>query len=309
MNRVTAAAFLDELEKLGYYLKGHKELAAETAKTFAPGSEEVGKLITRGSVATDVGIRTPFLLFTHDLHALPGRTKEHIIEKVLTERSRALKDIAKTLSKGGEGTMHDARLVRGLMDLGQTQHTWVDLVAHHEKPATLGVEATKLRNFAQKMPGGGLLGGLAISDFEHLRARGLDTYKPGERAIDRVAQTRAKEWGVGSRNELLNILSKNHGMSTNEAAKAVDGMLAKGMPGKGAQTIGQLSRNVNFLGRSFFGTKSRAAATVGTMLAGVGAAALANKETRKKILGKFKSTAPVMADQSSELILPHNLLQ
>jgi len=83
-------------------------------------------------------------------------------------------------------------------------------------------------------------------------------------------------------------------MSAGEAVKAVDGMLAKGMPSKGAQTIGQLSRNVNFLGRTFFGTKGKALTTVGTVLVGAGAVALAKKSTRDKILGRFESTTPMV---------------
>lgn len=311
MDSVTAAAFLDELEKLGYLLGGHKALAEETSKTFAPGSEAIGKLIRKGSVATDVGIRTPFLLFTADLHALPGKKKKVLAEKIVKERNRALQDIANTLSKGSKGTLHDAKLVRGLMDLGQTQHSWVDLVAHHEKPATLGTEATKLRRIAQKMPAGSkLFGGLVVSNLEHLRGKGLDTYKPGERAIDQLAQTRAKNWGIASRKKLLGILAKDHGMSAEAARKAVDGMLAQGMPSKGARTVGQLSRNVNFLGRSFFGTKGRAATTIGAVLAGAGAVALAKEDTRKKILGKFESTTPMVGKITDEgLVLPHNLLQ
>ena len=293
MNPITATALLEEFEKLAYGLKEHKALAVETAKTFAPGAQ---KYISSGSLANDLGMRTAFFFATADLHALPGKKKKIVAQNIVAMRDRSLKDLAKTLAKGGSGTKHEAKLIRGLMDLGQSQHSWVDLVAHHEKPLAEGTALPTLRKVFQRTRLGGPVG-VFLALGEHLKSniKGayVDSYAPRTNKMDRLAQTRAQNWGTASRKRLIDLLVKDHGLVADDAVKAIDSMFIKGMPGKAAQTLGTLSRNMNYLGRTFFGSKGRAVTSAAAVAAGVGAMVLADEKRRKKILGKFKSTVPL----------------
>lgn len=253
--------FRDELEKIAYGEKEHRGLAGVSSRTVgAKGGAR--DLIIGGSLKTDSSLlRHPWNPITDPLHAFAGsQSKEQIGRSVAAKQTAAVDDIASSIA-GGRGRQgirgylkSGPRGVRGLENLGEAQHTLMDIGAHYEKPLAEG-GSTRLRNvMPQTGYGGGIVGGREHLNVEKMmKTRGaegiadIDKLSPSTSRADRASVGRAKGFGRASRRKVEAALMSSHGMSADEAAKAATHFFEKGTFSPASKRIGSLSRDVNYV--------------------------------------------------------------
>jgi hypothetical protein len=261
MNTDQLLFFYDELEKIAYGEVQHRGLAGVTAnKMKAKG--DIRKTIIGGSLKTDSSLlRHPWNPITDPLHAFAGsQSKEQIGRSVAAKQTAAVDDIASSIA-GGRGRQgirgylkSGPRGVRGLENLGEAQHTLMDIGSHYEKPVAQG-GATRLRKvLPQTGYGGGIVGGREHLNVEKImKTRGaggiadIDDLSPSTSRADRASVGRAKGFGRSSRGKVEAALMSNHGMSADEAAKAATHFFEKGTFSPASKRIGSLSRDVNYM--------------------------------------------------------------
>lgn len=256
MNIGTFWGFLDELQKIAYDPPEHTELGNYTTRAMGLG-DPMGKHVVGGSLATDRGIRHPWIPTSDKLHAMPARPKKEIGQALLKQRNTGLRDITHGIAHSS-----DAHLARGLADFGQSQHGVMDLGAHYEKPKTLlagsrmGSTMEMMRRGAQKLPGAGSAG-FAISGLEHvigglgLKRTGLDPtidkFHPRVDPIDRRSLNRAQGWGRTGRRDIIKGLVRDHGMTPAQAEQAYTQFAQRGPLSPVAKVVGSASRDARFI--------------------------------------------------------------
>ena len=260
MNIEQVYFFRDELEKIAYGPKEHRGLAGVSSRTVgAKGGAR--DLIIGDSLKTDSSLlRHPWNPITDPLHAFAGsQSKGQIGQNLAAKQTAAVGDIASSIA-GGRGRQgirgylkSGVRGVRGLENLGEAQHTLMDIGAHYEKPVQGG--ATRLRKvLPQTGYGGGVIGGREHLNVERMmKTRGaegiadIDKLSPSTSRIDRASVSRAKGFGRSSRRKVEAALMSNHGMSADEAAKAATHFFEKGTFSPASKRLGSLSRDVNYV--------------------------------------------------------------
>lgn len=253
--------FRDELEKIAYGEKEHRGLAGVTAnKMKAKG--DARKAIIGGSLKTDSSLlRHPWNPITDPLHAFAGsQSKGQIGRNVAAKQTAAVGDIASSIA-GGRGRQgirgylkSGVRGVRGLENLGEAQHTLMDIGAHYEKPVAQGGNSRLRKVIPQTGYGGGIVGGREHLNIEKMmKTRGaegiadIDNLSPATSRSDRASVGRAKGFGGSSRRKVEAALMSNHGMSADEAARATTHFFEKGTFSPASKRIGSLSRDVNYV--------------------------------------------------------------
>ena len=261
MNTDQLLFFHDELEKLAYGEKEHRGLAGVTAnKMKAKG--DARKAIIGGSLKTDSSLlRHPWNPITDPLHAFAGsQSKGQIGRNVAAKQTAAVGDIASSIA-GGRGRQgirgylkSGVRGVRGLENLGEAQHTLMDIGSHYEKPVAQGGNSRLRKVIPQTGYGGGIVGGREHLNVEKMmKTRGaegiadIDNLSPATSRSDRASVGRAKGFGRSSRRKVEAALMSNHGMSADEAAKATTHFFEKGTFSPASKRVGSLSRDVNYV--------------------------------------------------------------
>ena len=209
MHSQSFPAFFEELEKLGYGHNEHITLSNMTLGGMGVNqSSDVGKLFNRANVASDSGVRHPYLMGNSDVHAMPGGSKRKMLRRMVKSRNSSMDAMATAMQSGNQSAQ-----VKAMRDLGGGTHQWADVSAHFEKPLETGKSSKALRNSIGKLPGGRTL----VSATEHslggLKAGSnpgapivshLDNLRPDLYKADRVAQKRAKNWGISIQKGLHN---------------------------------------------------------------------------------------------------------
>jgi len=264
MNRVVLHGFVDELLKIAYGEAEHTQLMQSSGKTMGA-SPQLSAIGTKGSLATDAGMRHPWIPTNAPLHAMPSQSRMQILRGVAKTRKKAVQDLA--ASAAGHTPLAGIRASRGMMDLGQAQHTYMDLGAHFEKPIEEGISgagaktlkgraAGAIRRIAPKVPGAGSLG-FAVSGLEHagagLKQEGkgvgshLDVLDPSKYKADVSSMTRAERFGASSRRAVIRELRKKHGYSPNQAGQLYEHLMTNVRPGRAATAVGGVQRNLRYL--------------------------------------------------------------
>ena len=258
--------FFDELEKLSYDVAGHTQLARPTASAMGA-SHQLGDLVTRGSLATDTGVRHPWLPTAHAEHAFPSQTKRQISQHLMKTQQQGVKDVASAIAKGGP--LAGMRTTRGLMDIGQAQHGLMDIGAHYERPVARGMSgpaattargraAGRAREVLQKIPGAGPLG-FAVSGTEHQQAglkaghgmapgSELDVFT-GQTKGDVRSMGRASGFGRATKRDIIKQLQAVHGMTPEQASAAYTKYMAGPAPGRVSQALGRGTRDIRYVGQ------------------------------------------------------------
>ena len=254
-----------EIDKLAYGEKEHRGLAGVAARGAGAKGQARG-LIQEGALATDKNIRHPFLPHTDNLHSFAGSQSRSTIGSGIRGRQQsAVSDIASSIAgaKGKSGITgylkSGTRGVRGLQNLGDTQHSLVDINAHYNKPLKQGTD-TRLR---QVMPeigyGGGIVGGREHVNEEKLvknLAGGgdgssaiaeIDALRPKTNKQDASAVRRSKRFGSSSRRQVEATLVSQHGMSPEEASRAAKHFFEKATFSDQSRAIGGLTRDAKYL--------------------------------------------------------------
>ena len=274
------SAMVEGLKKLAYGVDEHTGLARRSASTMGVKPKSaMGDLLTRGSLDTDKGIRHPWNPANAKHHAMPGQSRIGVLRGVAKQRKAAVQDVAKSIAK--PGPLAGARATRGMMNLGQAQHTYMDVSAHHGKPLEMSAGSApgnvkqrsmrkvteKLRTVAPKIPGGGgQYLGAAISGMEHemggmdpskgMHGAHLDRLKPKTYAADKQALNHAQSFGRSTQRKMIQELTKSHGMSPQQAEQALQQYMSNAAPGRTSQFVGRASRNVGHLKGQASGAKS-----------------------------------------------------
>jgi hypothetical protein len=267
MNAISWNAFRAELIKLGYGGAEHTTLMKPTTQKMGL-SGNLGKLMTKGNLATDKGLRHPWNPMNDAAHAMPGRAKKETVKRIMKTRQSGVTDVAKGIAK--PGVLSGARKTRGLMNLGQTQHSVMDLGAHYERPVKEGLKPATARaarvekgtRVARKVLSKTPLAGPAgtvISGAEHYAAgltpKGaappsseIDKLKPkGTNKIDDVSRGRAAGLGSSAKRDIIKKLQSAHGMTPQQAEKAYAQFASGKAPGPISQLIGKASRNSRYV--------------------------------------------------------------
>jgi len=264
---------------------------------------ELSRLALRGNLSTDTGIRHPWIPVNAPLHAMPAQGKREIGKRILQEQQRGVEDVAHAIAN--PGALSGARMTRGMMGLGQTQHGLMDLGAHFERPLEAGMTgeaagtlqgraAGRLRKVLQKVPGAEALGPV-VSGMEHQTAglkggRGLapgshlDTFVSGGTASDVRSASRAAGFGRAAKRKVLKVLQTTHGMSPEAAEAAYLHHMSSKAPGRVSQLLGKASRDVGHITERTT-APVRAAATVG-----------------KKAVGTLGKVAPALKARALRLL-------
>jgi len=271
----------DGLEKLAYGEKEHRGLAGVTSRNVGARKGDARNLIVSGSLKADRGIRHPWLPHTDRIHAFAGSQHKADIGRSVAQKQRsAVGDIASSIA-GGKGRQglrgylkSGVRGARGLQNLGEAQHTVMDIGSHYEKPLAEG-GATRLRKVVPRTGyGGGIVGGKEHVNVEKLvRGRGrlqgiadIDKLSPATSRIDASSVRRAGGFGRAARRHVEAALVSHHGMSADEAAKAATHFFEKSKFSPASRRIGSLSRDSRFVR----GEISRAGQTLKRVGRGVG---------------------------------------
>lgn len=275
-------AMHDELQKIAevkeaYGAAVHSDLADITAKGMGLG-KGTGALLRRGAVDADAGIRHPWNPMNTRIHSMPGQTRFQTLRDIAKRRRSAVDDIA-----GGIASGSGSKRTKGLMNLGEAQHSYMDLGAHTDKPleiakspkpapkslaqtyaqkAQKGAEKVtqQVRRVAQKVPGGEALG-FPISAAEHVQSGmkpkgmnpldspNLDLMQPDRYKADAASLGKAKSMASSNKRRVINSMVRKHGLSPEQAAQMYD-TAAKGQaPGRASQLRGRVSRNVGHVKR------------------------------------------------------------
>jgi len=263
------------IQKVAYGGKEHRGLAGVTAHGAGAGGE-ARQLIQQGALATDKGIRHPFLPHTDPLHAFAGsQTRGQIGRNVAERHQAAVHDIAQSIagSAGKQGLVgrlkSGTRGVRGLMNLGDVQHTVADISAHYDKPRAMGA-TSPLRGILPKTGYGGILTGA----HEHINVEKLvagapgaiaeiDKLNPSASHLDRQAVARSRALGSTAKKQVVKKLVSEHGMHPEEAARHAQDFFASRSFSPASQRLGQVSRDLKYAKSEV----ARAAAVPGNLLA------------------------------------------
>ena len=268
------SSFSDELVKLGYESKTHRQLGTEMMKSFgvpqAPKPAAVpktpaapkmtlGQLGASAAEQADTGIRHPWLPTSSDVHSFGSRAKRDVGRQVLLQQDRAVGDVVKAIGQGGQG--YARRGARGAMELGQMAHSLADISSHYEKPLAArraGLRIPGLSDLAdttRAMSQAGGVGGLTgafLGGIEHaegaLSGAGVDKFDPRTSKYDRLALTRSQGAGRAARRKVIRQLGLEYGMSPAQAEAALNKLLAANIP-REAELAARASRDVRYLGR------------------------------------------------------------
>jgi hypothetical protein len=255
-----------ETDKLAYGEKEHRGLAGVTARG-AGAKGQVRGLITQGALKTDKNIRHPWLPHTDNLHSFAGsQSRSQIGQGLRTRQQSAVGDITKSIAgaKGKAGVAgylkSGLRGVRGAQNLGDTQHSLVDVNAHYNKPIEQGTASRLRSRLPQTGYGGGIVGGREHVNEEklvkNLTGRGdrtsaiaeIDSLRPSANAQDASAVRRSQRFGSSSRRQVEAALVKQYGMSPDKAAKAATGFFENATFSGPSQRLGNLSRDAKYVG-------------------------------------------------------------
>jgi len=288
------------LQKVAYGDKEHRGLAGVAARG-AGADGEARQLIQQGALATDKGIRHPFLPHTDPLHAFGGsQTRGQIGRNVAGRHQAAVHDIAQSIAgrAGKQGLVgrlkSGARGVRGLMNLGDVQHTVADISAHYDKPRAMGA-TSPLRGILPKTGYGGILTGAhEHTNVEKLVAGApgamseIDKLNPSSSHFDRQAVARSRALGSTARKQVVKKLVSEHGMSPEEAARHAQDFFTSRSFSPASQRLGQVSRDLKY-------TKSeiaRAAQVPGNLLARAKGAVTHPSSALARLAEKAHEVAP-----------------
>lgn len=248
-----ARSYVGYTEKLAYGGAEHTRLTAAGMGTLGAGP--VGKSLgIKGTLKADMGIRHPYLPHTDPIHAFPGsQTPRQVGMNVATTQRQGVESLA----RAGADTslrgrlLRNARVARGMTDIGQGSHQLADISAHYAKPQALGI-ASRAREVAPAIGyGGGLIAGREHAKSgltrgpEGLAAK-LDELEPGRSVIDRAALSRQEGYGRATRRMLEKELQATHGLAPAQAAAAAERVLAA-EPGRFSRALGEASRNSRYL--------------------------------------------------------------
>ena len=267
--------------KVAYGEKEHRGLAGVTARG-AGAAGQARSLVQEGALATDKSIRHPWLPHTDNLHSFAGSQERSTIGAGIRKRQvSAVDDMAKSIAgaKGKLGLMgylkSGTRGVRGLKNIGDTQHSLVDINAHYNKPVEQGLEATRLRKALPRTGyGGGMVGAVEHVNADRLvrdsvAGKGpsgaiaeIDSLNPSSNAQDASAVARSKRFGSSSRRQVEAALVGQHGMTPEQAANAAQGFFEKATFSEPSQRLGNLTRDAQYLR----GEASRLKGAVGALL-------------------------------------------
>ena len=81
MNRIVLSGFVDELMKIAYGEAEHTQLMQSSSKSMGA-SPQLSSLGTKGSLATDAGMRHPWIPTNAPLHAMPTQSRMTILRGV-----------------------------------------------------------------------------------------------------------------------------------------------------------------------------------------------------------------------------------
>lgn len=254
-----------ETIKVAYGEREHRGLAGVTARG-AGASGQARGLIQEGALATDKTIRHPWLPHTDNLHSFAGSQSRATIGSGIRNRQQsAVSDIANSIAgaKGKSGVMgylkSGTRGVRGLQNLGDTQHSLVDINAHYNKPIDQGT-ATKIRGIVPEIGyGGGLVGAREHINEEKLvkniagggdgssAIAEIDALRPKTNLQDASAVRRSERFGSSSRRQVEAALVSQHGMSPEEASRAAQHFFEKATFSDPSRTLGGVTRDAKYL--------------------------------------------------------------
>ena len=264
--------FAQELVKLSYGINEHSRLTGVSAGSMkaGPGAR---KLLDRGTVKADLGIRNPVLPHTDPMHSFnASQSPKQIGQNVAASQRRGAQSVAKAMTdtslKGR--VLRGARLSRGLAEVGQGSHQLGDITAHGTKLPASSARAV--------VPNTGYGGGI-VAGAEHQRAgvirRGSeamgknDLLHPATNRADQVAMQRQAGYGRASRRMMVKEMV-NRGMTPQQAEAAVANAM-RANPGRLSQVVGEASRNARYI-RHEAGRAASTARTVATQPKRVGKA-------------------------------------
>jgi len=243
--------------KTAYRPGGHVQLLQKTLDTLGQTSPGVRSLIIEGNIATDKGIRHPWIPTNDILHSMPTRSRKSLRSKLKELRHSAVQDIASAAAKP-DAALASIKTVRGLMNLGQAQHALMDVAPHYEAPARNRSNrfSRQLRKIIRKTPDAGVLGWVA-SAAEHVEegltpkafgafASRLDDIDPDKKEW-KDSSHRARTFGKTVRREIISHM-KSKGLSRKMADKKLKAVLQGPAPQGLTLTAGRVSRDINFLG-------------------------------------------------------------
>ncbi len=266
--------------KVAYGEKEHRGLAGVTARGAGATGQARG-LIQEGALATDKGIRHPWLPHTDNLHSFAGsQSRATIGSGIKNRQTSAVGDIASSIAgaKGKLGVMgylkSGTRGVRGLQNLGDTQHSLVDINAHYNKPLEQGT-ATRLRQVIPEIGyGGGIVGGREHISGEKLvkNIAGLgdgssgiaeiDALRPSSNPQDASAVLRSQRFGSASRRQVEAQLMSQYGMNPEQASRSAQEFFERATFSDPSRRLGSLTRDVGYVR----GEASRLKGALGSLL-------------------------------------------
>ncbi len=252
------------VEKAAFTAPNHTKLMEETWKAMGGGkpSKEVRALVLEGNHDTDAGIRHPWIPTNARLHAMPIATKEKLLKELAGDKVVAVKDIARAAADP-ESRLAGIRAVRGLKNLGQAQHSLMDVAPHFEQPSRRQLK--NLPRVSEYLRAGGedstILGwassGAAHAEQGLKRAAGFVGRTTGVSKLDdlnkntrtgRDSIRRAQEFGMVLRKEVVQEMVTEHGLGRREAGSKYRTFMSGTAPKGVTKMLGNLSRNVNFIG-------------------------------------------------------------
>ena len=269
--------------KIAYGEKQHRGLAGVTARG-AEASGPARGMMVEGALATDKGIRHPWLPHTDNLHSFAGsQTRAQIGSGIAARQQDAVSDISKSIA-GAKGKLgvggylkSGVRGVRGLLNTGDTQHSLVDISSHYNKPLTQGSD-TAIRGVLPKSG----YGGIFVGGREHVNAEKLvrnaatgkgigsaiaeiDDLRPSVSADDAQAVARSKRFGSATRRQVEAQLVQQHGMSPEQAARSAEDFFNRATFSDASKRVGEVSRDARYVKRE----AGRAAGALKGALSGV----------------------------------------
>lgn len=256
------STFFREMAKQAYSASAHKQLMESSIDEAFP--EGVGKparkMLIRGSIEADLGLRHPWLPWNDTQHAFPSSTKKEIGREIGIVRDKAIKNLSTAVAGADLGKMRrNTLMTQSLLGLGHAQHAQMDVGSHHVKPLEMARKSGDekqlkkiklLRSRVFKLPG--QYGGIVPAGEEHRMAglgkpgglgrlsSQLDRLQPTEYKSDKATVSNARVFGKSLRSATVRQISKDHGIDGRDAEELLSKRLKEFKPSTAENVAGTL---------------------------------------------------------------------